>query len=74
MGKQGVLVGRVGRTFPKSEDSGGVEGALDPQRKFYSALDGRGKHVEIPCPNAHCKKPVCLADRAECTHSGEEFV
>lgn len=71
MGKR-ELIGRVGNIFPKVKDDGGVGGALDPQRRFYSALDPGGKHVEIPCPNRRCKSPICLDDRNDCTHSDED--
>lgn len=73
MGKKDTTVlGKVGNVFPRTKDDDGVEGALDPQRRFYSALDLKGEHVEIPCPNRRCKSPICLDDRTDCTHSDED--
>lgn len=69
MGNQEKLLGRVGRTFSKSEENGGVG---DSEQRFYLGVNFEGEEEKIPCPNRHCKKRICIENRFECGHSGED--
>lgn len=57
---------------PRSTPSPVAEEHPSQKVRFFLGKDLKGAIVKIPCPNSGCESPICLRNRGNCSHDGED--